>query len=163
MRTEVEATLVKQLSKGEKITITSGRHQYLAFFIFLLSIGIFGLGIYYSDLVSSFLGVLSPIGYYSVLAIFSLILCLVSFKLADVGVRKDIIFINYFFLPCRVLAINEISKIRSFSIFGVFITTIKYEYGDSKKHALFFRNRRAHPKKVVDDLKSKTNEKSANL
>jgi|GEM_PF-2446819 len=168
MGTDNETLLQNRLSKGEKIAITSGTHQYLAFFLFILTLAILFSGLYFNQVILDFIPVGLP-GLITGLALVCLLLLFLSIRIADIGIRKDIVFINHFFIPCRVISVEELVNIKSISFLNNVFTFIRYDYNGSTKRAMFIKRRRKHNKKVIELLQdlhqvnTTGKEKSANL
>lgn len=168
MGTDNETLLQNRLSKGEKIAVTSGTHQYLAFFLFILTLAILFTGLYFNQVILDFIPVGLP-GLITGLISICLLLLLLSIRIADIGVRKDIVFINHFFIPCRVISVGELVNIKSISLLSNVFTFIRYDYNGSKKRAMFIKRRRKHNKKVIEllqdlhQINTTGKEKSANL
>lgn len=168
MGTDNETLLQNRLSKGEKIAVTSGTHQYLAFFLFILTLAILFIGLYFNQGIRDFISVGLP-GLITGLALICLLLLFLSIRIADIGIRKDVVFINHFFIPCRVISIEDLASIKSVSFLKNVFTFIRYDYNGSKKQAMFIKRRRKHNKKVIELLQdlhqvnTTGKEKSANL
>lgn len=124
--------------KGERITLTSGKHQFLAFVFFMLGIILTLVGawlILKMDHVSIFFLIIV-----SVIFTLSFLFVYHSILLTDLGIKKDTLYISHFFTSCKVIGLDEIYKIRHFKLFGLNFIYLNYSCQKSCKKCLIIRN-----------------------
>ena len=137
METEVRLSLEKQIRKKEKISLTNGWHQYVAFILLITDIsltitGIFLLKDFYTSAAEDYVAAVAGI---LLVSFFVYRLCI---QTGDVAVKNDILFINCIFSACKIVPIEKLYKIRSFSFACLNLTILKYEVDGIKRKVYLF-------------------------
>lgn len=125
--------------KGERIIITSGKHQFLAFALFLG--GLFFLigsicmciNIYKFEIFTFLLITIS-------ISILSILLFYYSILLVDLGMKKNTLYISHFFTCSRIIDIEQIGKICKVSILGLHFVYVHYRCEGKQRKSLFIKN-----------------------
>lgn len=129
--------------KGEKVDVTSGRQQYWALFLLLLSIVLLTLSIYCNI---KFYGVVGVMSCYliNIVALFSILLTFIlSLRMVDLGLKNDTLFVHHYFSVARIMDLDEVKEIRSGNFLGLHFLFIRYNYGDKFRKAIVIQRNRA--------------------
>lgn len=137
MKNGVKELLLRQITKRERITITRGRHQYLGIFLMTLFSAItfyliYDLFVHVDFQVSKVLLALTSV----------LILILasrLSFKLADVAINRDVLFMNQLFAPCRVISLEDIDDVKTYQFIWFTITKLNYTCKSTNHQIIFIK------------------------
>lgn len=129
--------LLQQMSKRERIQITSGKHEILSF----------------SLLISYVVGSLSIVAFILLRQGFSWELLLLAFaltalffplystcrKMADISVKGDVLLINQLFRPCKVTSIKSVRQIKTRKFLHVSVTSLTYFLDGHKGKIILFK------------------------
>lgn len=149
--------------KGERITITSGRHQFLAFTFFMLGFIMLVSASWMILAIDEFSSL--TIGIIVTLYVLSFIFTYNSLLIIDLGIKKDTVFISHFFTSSRIIGIEEIKRVRTFKVLGINMIYIVYSCQKKCRKCLFIQNsKRNNLKKIqllIDEYEKATHQRRA--
>lgn len=133
MNSEIQSRLTKQIQKKEKISLTNGFQQYLAFSVFILNIISATLVLLLSTYLLDFTTETYFIFIVSVL-ICSFLIYKFAMLIADVAVKNDVLFVCQLFSTCKIIPLENVLKVKSFHFISINLTVLTVVYkGENKK------------------------------
>lgn len=150
MNSEVRELLLRKISKKEKISITTGLHQYFGLTILLLSVSGAVISITLLNETSIWTA-----HYWLLVAGIVLITFLIyrlCMNMADIAIKEDILFVNQLFLPCKVVSIDNLTKVKTYNFWLTTITLIRFTEDERKRQVLLFksvRNSEHQPENII--------------
>jgi len=141
-------TIEQKFKKGERIVITSGFEQFLAFGLFIIAFLLSGSCFCIDKVLPDWI----PIPIWLIMTVFlviGVILFITSFRLADIGVKRELLLIKHFFTSCRILAKKDIQKVRVFHFLNLQIVYIRYQYKNRSRRTFFIKRKSPNNEKAL--------------
>lgn len=125
--------------KGERITITSGKHQFLAFILFLFG-SLALVALVTISFLASIIGLFISILLIVILLFLAIIAVYHSFLISDLAIKKDTVYISHFFTTSRIIGIEDVQKIHQFKMINLNFLYIDYTCGEKQRRSLIIKN-----------------------
>lgn len=138
----LQETLLRQISRRERIQITSGLQVYLSLALLMTYVAGSTAWITYSFFAIglSWLWIAMTLG----LAFLFFPLFFWVCRLADIAVKGDVLMINQLFKPCSVTSVTSIRDIKTHKFLSLTFTRLTY-YLDGKKGTICLVKRLVKP------------------